>query len=320
MIKRVIHSKALYGRINWELCLSPLAPNEIYQLLDGKRSKDEALLYALIVGGIPKYLQDIDPHKSFDQNINRLFFTKNGLFVQEYGRVFFSQFKEYKTYEAIVLLLKNGPRSLNEIASHISISSGGGLKTYLTNLEQASFISSYIPFNKKINSKLIKYKLTDEYIRFYFKFVEPNLKIISHNTDRNLFSEIVKPSWASWLGFAFENFCMKNALYMAKLMGFSEEVLHWGPLFHKDDQRFQIDLVFVRKDKVLTVCELKYLSEPITTAIVSEMERKCSLISVPHGYTLERALICRFGIEPSLAALNYFHHVISASDFFDLPT
>ncbi len=317
MVKRVIHSKALYGRVNWELCLSPLAPNEIYQLLDGKRSRDEALLYALILGGIPKYLQEIDPNKSFDQNMNRLFFIKNGLFVKEYDRVFFSQFKEYKTYEAIVLALQNGVYSLEEISKYVNISSGGGLKIYLKNLEQTSFISSYIPYNKGLNSKLIKYKLTDEYLRFYFKYVEPNLKLISQNNTRNLFSEIIKSSWSSWLGFAFENFCLKNALYMANLMGFSDQVLHFGPLFHKTDQKFQIDLVFVRQDKVITVCELKYHSEPISTAIVPEIERKCKLISVPHGYTIEKALISRFGMDKALSALNYFHHAISVDDFFN---
>ena len=173
MTKKVIRSKALYGRINWELCLEPLPPDEIYELLDGKRSQDEILLYSLVFGGIPKYLQEIDPNKSFDQNINKLFFIKNALFSNEYSRIFYSQFKEHKTYEAIVSALKDKPLSLDEITKETNISSGGALTYYLYNLEQAAFITSYVPYNKNLNSKLVKYKLTDEYIRFYFKICCP---------------------------------------------------------------------------------------------------------------------------------------------------
>lgn len=316
MIKKVISSKALYGRINWELCLQPLDPKETYQLLGKKRSQDEVLLYAMILGGVPKYLQEIDPNKSFDQNINKLFFVSNGLFVNEYSRVFYSQFKEHKTYEAIIMTLQNNPLSLDEIAKEVNVSSGGGLKSYLDNLQKSAFITSYVPYNKDLSSKLIKYKITDEYLRFYFKYVKPNLKLIQSNTSRNVFTQLVKPIWLPWLGYAFENFCLKNAYYLAELMGFSEQVVQWGPLFHQGDTKFQIDLVFVRQDNVVTVCELKYHARPIGTSIVPEMNRKCEQIVLPRGYTLERALISRFGAEPSLESLGYFHHIVSVKDFF----
>ena len=316
MIKRVICSKALYGRINWELCLQPLQPNEIFQMLDGKRSQDEALLYAMIVGGIPKYLKEINSNQSFDQNMNKLFFSTNGIFVNEYHRIFFSQFKEHKTYEAIVHSLRNNPLSLDDIAKAIKFTSGGGLKLYLENLEKSSFITSYVPYNKSVNSKLIRYKLTDEYIRFYCKYIEPHIKLINTNPSKNLFSRLVKPVWQSWLGFAFENFCLKNAFYLTEIMGFSDQVLNWGPLFHQKDKGFQIDLVYVRQDNVITVCELKYSSTPIGVDIIREMDRKCSLITIPHGFTLEKALISRFGADASLTSLGYFNHIISGEDFF----
>jgi uncharacterized protein len=93
MVKRVIKAKALYGRINWELCLQPLMPKEAYSLLQKKRSKDEVLRYTLLFGGIPKYLNEINPNKSFDQNINQLCFIQNCLFANEYEKIFYSQFK-----------------------------------------------------------------------------------------------------------------------------------------------------------------------------------------------------------------------------------
>lgn len=317
MVKRVLRSKALYGRINWELCLAPFSPNEIYQLLDQKRSKSEILLYSMILGGIPKYLQEIDPNKSFDQNINKLLFTRSGKLVNEYQKVFYSQFGEYKIYESICHHLIDRPLSFDEISNKTDITSGGGLSRYLKNLENAAFITMYVPYDKTLESKLKKYKLTDEYLRFYFKYVEARLKLIATNTKRNLFAQLVKPVWQPWLGYAFENFCMKNAIYLAELMGFGDQVLEWGPVFQRSDDKFQVDLLYVRLDKVITLCELKLRAELINVSIVQEVERKCSLISVPKGYTLERALISQHGPDESLKALKYFHHSITVDDFFD---
>jgi len=316
MIKRVIKSKALYGRINWELCLRPFTPNETLQLLDAKRSKDEVLLYSIILGAIPKYLQEINPNRSLEQNINKLFFIENALFTNEYEKIFYSQFKEYRIYERIASLLNERPYTLAEIAKRVKITSGGGLKTYLINLEKATFITSYVPFDKGFNSKLLKYKLTDEYLRFYFKYVQPHLKLINENRTRNLFEQLVKPNWQSWLGFAFENFCIKNAYYLAKIMGFQDQVLNWGPYFKRNDQGFQVDLIYRRQDKVITVCEIKYHDKPIGVEVVHEVKRKCELLDIPAGYTLERALISRHGPDQSLKTLGYFHHLVTVDDFF----
>ena len=316
MIKRVISSKALYGRINWELCLQPLHPTEVHELLDSKRSIDEIQQYSLILGGVPKYLLEINTSKSFDQNINDLFFTHDGALVKDYERIFYSQFKEPKIYENIVNYLKNDPKTLMEVSKHLKAISGGGIKSYLENLEKALFITSYVPYDKKDNSKLKKYKLTDEYLRFYFKFAVPNLKIISTNRKRDLFSQLVKPVWHSWLGFAFENFCLKNGLFLAELMGFDDQVKQWGPYFHRGDEGFQIDLVYLRQDKVVTICEIKYYNTPVPVTVMHEVEKKAKLIRLPRGFTLEKALISRFGPDSALRDLAYFHHYVQVEDFF----
>lgn len=317
MVKKVIQSRALYGRINWELCLQPFSPKEILQLIDHKRSREEILQYALILGGVPKYLQEIDCRYSFEQNINKMFFTQNGIMVKEYEKIFYSQFKEHSTYEQIINYLKDGPRSLKEIALKLKIPSGGGIKSYLDNLERALFITSYVPFDRQTNSKLKKYKVTDEYLRFYFKYVAPNLKLITSNQKNNLFARLVKPVWLPWLGFSFENFCLKYSTLLAKIMGFEELLVNWGPLYSGQDQRFQIDLVYSRSDKVITMCEIKYHDKPITASIIKEVEKKCQLIQLPRGYTLEKALIAKYGADHDLKESGYFTHIISMDDFFN---
>jgi hypothetical protein len=204
---------------------------------------------------------------------------------------------------------------LQEIGQKLSIPSGGGLKLYLDNLEKSQFISSYNPFDKD-QSRLKKYQLTDEFLRFFFKYVRSHLKIINSNTKRNLFSELVLPKWIPWTGLAFENFCLKNATFIAEKLGFSTQVANCGPYFKRGDKSFHIDLIYMRLDRTVTLCEIKYYDKELEPGIIAEVEKKCALLAIPRGYILERCLISRFGPSRSLKAAGYFHHCLEVDDFF----
>jgi uncharacterized protein len=318
MVNKVIKSKALYGRIDWEHRLDSLNIAEAYELIKRKRSKEELLQYMLILGGIPRYLESIDVNKSFDQNMNNLFFRKDGLFVNEYEKVFYSQFKEHKIYEKIVMFICEKPKTLEEIAKHLKMPSGGGLKSYLENLKGASFITAYKPYDKFGNTKLIRYKLTDEYLRFYFKFIRPNLAAISVSTKtRNLFNNLTNGSLSIWLGFAFENLCLKDAFFLAEVMGFADKVKSFGPAFSRASQGFQVDLLYLRSDKTITLCEMKYYNKQVDHKIIKDVELKSNLLTIPKGHTLEKALISIHGPNQTLKELDYFHHTIQLEDFFE---
>ena len=105
-------------------------------------------------------------------------------------------------------------------------------------------------------------------------------------------------------------------MYLARLMGFEDNVVQWGPYFQRSDEGFQVDLIYLRNDKVITLCEIKYYDKEVPVTVVHEVKRKCGLIDVPRGYTLETALISRFGPEKALRELDYFHHYIDGADFF----
>ncbi len=316
MMKRVIRSKALFGRIDLELCLEPLLPKDALQLIGSNRNRDEAFTYLLLLGGIPRYLEMIDSKRSLIQNINELAFTKAGFLTNEYEKIFYSQFREHKNYERIVKHLARGPANLEEISKHVKMPSGGGLKSYLENLEKSLFITAYTPYDRGATSKIKKYKLTDEYLRFYFKYIIPNIKLIQSNTRRNLFKTLVVDQWQSWLGFAFENFCLKNAEVIAETLGFLDHVTSFGPLISRGQKGFQVDLLYLRNDRTVTVCEMKFLDKPVSPSIIPEMEKKMALVKPPKGYTVEKALISRHGASKSLKISEYFEHSISVTDFF----
>ncbi len=314
MVRKVLKSNALYGRINLEILLKGLSADDAVQLFRDKRSKQEILKYLMVFGGVPKYLEEINLDRSFQQNMNRLCFSPHGPMVNEVERLFYSQFREVQTYRKIVELLKTGTYSLEEISRKLGISSGGGLKFYLVNLEQAEIIRSFIPFDKGLKSKFKKYALFDEFLHFYFKYMEPNLRTLEAGESDSLFEALTAESFQQWMGFAFERFCLRHSGLLAERMGFRDRVLLATPHFGKGDQRFQVDLLYQRSDNVITVCEIKHRNKPVTRDIIPEMDRKCRLLNIPPGHTLEKALISLYGPDEALKESGYFHHSIRLED------
>lgn len=310
MFQKVIRSKALYGRISCELQVKGLKPADAVKMFRGKRSLDEALSYLLVFGGVPKYLEEIKLNRSFAQNVNALCFSKTGIMLEEYQKIFYSHFKRHRLYEKIVLFLKDKMLSLNELSQALKKASSGGLLRYLKQLEDAEFIRSEISFDQPLNTKFKKYRLFDEFLLFYFSYMLPNLRTIRESPSKQIFEMVSQNNWEAWQGYAFERHCLKHAHAFARIMGFEKEVMSVAPYFGRNDQKFQIDLLFKRADKVITVCEIKYRNAPIGPEIIVEVQRKCDLLVLPRGYTLERALISVHGATKTVMDSGYFHHCV----------
>ena len=317
MIRHVIRSKALYGRAGLELNVKGLYPYEARRLFNTGVSDEDALKYLLIFGGVPKYLEELSPHKSFNQNMNALCFSKNGVMVNEPAKIFHSQFRQPGTYVKILKhIVDRGYCTAKEVGLHNGIPSGGGLSGYLENLLHADIIMSCAPFGKPRSSKLVRYGLADEFLHFYFKYMEPHRDLAALSRTARVFETVTKSGFDSWLGFSFERFCRKHAGHLADIMGFSDTVAWAGPHFGKTDRHFQIDLLYKRTDNVITLCEIKHVNSALSPTVIPAVESKKKLLSIPRGYTVQTALICLYGPDNALEHSRYFDHIVTLKDIF----
>lgn len=314
MVKRIIHSKALYGRITLEILLKGLWPDEAAKFFGDKRGMEEILKYLMVLGGVPRYLEEINLNRSFNQNINTLCFSKNGLLLNEIDKIFYSQFKEVETYLKIVTVLKGKLLTFKEISEKTAKKSGGSLRAAIELLIDAELVDFFISLDKGWNSKFKKYRVGDEFLAFYFKYIEPNIRLIRTGGQTRLFEKVSADNLDVWLGFAFERFCLKHSGYLADIMGFKDEMLLASPYFKPGQEGFQLDLVYKRIDKVIVACEIKFHNEPISPKIIPGMEKKCATLAIPRGYTLERALISLYGPDEALRDAGYFNYYVTGED------
>jgi len=325
ILNHIIHSKALHNRKTFEIKLQSLSAGESKLFFKNFRSENEICKFLIVFGGIPKYLEQIDPHTSFENNIDRLCFQKSGFFTNEFETIFKEQFKVIKTYEKIARELAQKSCTKEEISKKLKISSGGGLTEYIKTLEKADFVKTFTPVSplSRNDKKTKRNVLWDEWLRFYFRYIEPNLKIIELNTTPGLFNNIAGKSFDTYLGLSFEQLCMKNLPALLYSIGCNlDQIINYGPFFRQrargenNDEGLQIDILLHRKGQILTLFECKYSTRPIGTEVISDIERKIKFLKAPRNYTVERVLITNSSITPKLQQSDYFNHILGVEDLF----
>lgn len=319
MVKKVIRSRALYGRVSIEIDLAPLNLREIHSFFQGQRTDEEVLETAMCLGGIPEYLQEMNPRYSLMQNLNEYALRPNGYFFKEFQRVFISHFGKNPVYETILHKLSAEPCTPRQLAAKCRTHTGGTFTELLADLELAGLIERYTPLGKDRSSRHIRYRIQDEYLHFYFRFIKSHERDISAG-QYNSAALLRSRSFAQWRGYAFERLCRRHANQIADALRFSAVQHSAGTIFEpssEDARGAQIDLAFDRVDRVMTLCEMKYVDRLAGRAIIDAFENKCRLLLDRYPRrSFQKVLVCGNKVPLPDALNRYFDRVLWATDLF----
>ncbi len=315
MTKKVIKSRALYGRTDLVIHLREFLLSESRLMLP-EYGLQELLDAQAILGGVPKYLELLKGYSSLYTALDELAFSENGYLTDEFDRIFISHFASNDDYAKIIDALAQRPYGLyrKELASNARLDIGGGLTDHLFNLESAGFIHSIYPIDKSANSRLVKYYLSDAYLRFYYAFIKPNLSQIRNGPDLRFSALAQQAHFQSWRGTAVEHICRQHAHRIAEILGFSGIDYRVGPYFRppqKDRRGVQIDLIFDRDDHILNLCEIKTSKGVIKSSILEEIESKRSILQdIYPRHTISPVLIYDGELAPAVARSPMITHKI----------
>ncbi|MBF0105523.1 MAG: AAA family ATPase [Deltaproteobacteria bacterium] len=316
--KNILNHTGFIGRISHQLTLKELSLEECNLFWGSKRdriSSYEKLKILSVTGGIPRYLEEIQTNLSAEENIRRLCFKQEGLLFNEFDQVFSDLFsKRSGKYKEILRVLVKGKAKFDDILTALDQSKGGDISNYLNDLCQTGFVTRDYTWDVKTTqpSKLSEYRLSDNYIRFYLKHIEPNKqKIISRDVAS------LPTAWSVILGLQFENLVLspKNRTGLYRLLDIPENEVIWAnPYFQtqrKSQKKCQIDLMIQTKYNTLYLCEIKFKNEPLDKAIIQEVEEKRKRLKIPKGFSIRPALIHVNGVSESLIEQDYFAKIIS---------
>lgn len=296
------HKSPLFGRRTQTIELAPLIPSEAKKML-GVKNNCEATLYLMCLGAIPGYLLLIDKNLSFEQNINRMAFCKDSYFTDELKYILSDQLKQPAVYYKILQYLCLNPRSHKELSKLTGISSGS-MSYYLDRLKALRIIEEYRPILLADTAKTVQFRIVDEYIRFYFNFIRPNLQVIAKNEGKYIFDEITSRRWNAFCGIAFERFCFRNVECIVNRLKIDSLYTKYGPYWQKSTKRrgpgVQIDMVIERRDKMSMIIECKWSEGKIGYDVFTELSNKCSKYPNPKDHKLRKVVISSCGVTNNL--------------------
>lgn len=322
--KNILSSTGYFGRISKKITLKELPINDCNKLLKMigfNRSAYEKFQLLSLTGGIPWYIELINPSYSAAQNIQALCFDANGALVDEHKYIFHELFgKRSKMYEKITSFLAKGTTEYADISHGINYTSSGLLSEYLDDLIEACYITRSFAwdFKSRKEKKISLYRLSDNYLRFYYKYIGPKLNAIKRNQyDKINITSL--PGWNSIMGFQFESVVLNNRDLVQKKLRLSPEDIVADDMYYqrktKNVASCQIDYLIQTRVNTLFVCEIKFSQKLVTTAVIQEVKEKIKKLAIPKNFVSLPVLIHANGITAELENAEYFFQIIDFSEF-----
>jgi hypothetical protein len=321
--KNIINSTAFFGRVSLYLELAELSIPQCRELLklQGFQGSDLDFFKILsVTGGVPWYLEQVQTRQSADDNIKRLCFEKNGLLVREFDRIFNDLFSSRgEIYKKIITHLSQGMKTLVTLRKAMAYSPSGMLSQHLKALEICGFISKHPDWSLKTGKpgKLTLYRLSDNYLRFYIHYIEPNLAKIEQGSFLDVPLSSL-PGWEPMLGFQLENLLLKNRPLLYQALGIhAQDVANDNPYFQKALGRkkgCQIDYLIQMHSNTLFVCEVKMRRRELSLEVIDAMKAKIASLSLPKGFGISPVLFHLGPISDALLSSRYFYRIIDIAD------
>ncbi len=265
IINKLINNKGgLHNRVTKRIRLEPFTLAEIADFYNSKGAvfdRYQLVQLYMVLGGIPYYLDLVDPGMSAAQNIDTLCFSATGVLRTEFTNLYQSLFKKAGNHIAVVEALAKKGKGLSrkDLCEAAKLPNGGSTTVLLQELEECSFIRKYVAFGKKERDSL--YQLIDCYSLFYQAFIK-NSSLLDEHTWLN---SLDSPQYRAWSGYAFEMVCLHHLNELKQGLGISgvqTATSSW--LSAGDGPKAQVDLVIDRRDHVINLCEMKFSINPFT--------------------------------------------------------
>ncbi len=320
--KNIISSTGFFGRITQKIYLEELSLpncNKMLNSLGFKGSLMEKFLILSITGGVPWYIELVNPALPAIENIKQLCFEKEGILFDEFRQIFHDLFgSRGEIYQKIVRQLVGGSKDYKTIADTLEYSSGGPLSDYLQDLTLSGYIEKDYTWSIKTGreSRLAHYRLSDNYLRFYFKSIEPNKNKIEKGHFIRATLNIL-PGWESMVGLQFENLVLNNRyLILQHLRLAPTDIVYDNPYFQRKNTKqkgCQIDYLIQTRYQTLYLCEIKFSRNEISPKVIEEVREKIERLSLPKGFSCLPVLIHVNGYSPKIDEASFFVETINFS-------
>ena len=315
----IIDNKAFYGRRSLDIVVPELPLSECIKFWGdkvGNVSEREILDVLAVTGGIPRYLEELNPSLPCEENLRRMCFVPNAPLRVDFDDMFTDVItKQPRLSAKVIRALVAGPKSITELSDALEVEKGGDLSCALSQLKESGMVESAGGKNPKTGADIRekKYRIKDNYSRFYLKYIEPVKDMI--DADSFAFSGLGQfPGWDADLGYQFENLVVNNFRDLLPELHLQGVMIKSAAPYRKKGSRksgeagCQIDLL-IQTASSAYVIEIKRKSH-IGHEVIDEVRKKCRLLPHQRGVSLRTALVYSGELAKSVVAEGYFDAIV----------
>jgi AAA+ ATPase superfamily predicted ATPase len=270
------HKSPLYGRRTGQLWVQPLPLNTLKGFFPGYSSQDRISAYA-ILGGVPAYLMQFSDHVSVARNIERQILSPTAFLYDEVRFILMEELRDPKLYLSILQSIAFGNTRLNDIVQRTGIERGPVSK-YLSVLQELRLIERETPVTERHPEKSRKgiYRLSDNFFRFWFRFVLPYRSRLASSGGRRIMDQEIIPQLDNFIGQGFDKICAEILGYLIGRGGIKMSYDSAGRWWGGNEE---IDLVGIEGDTPVFAAECKWSRKPIGIDILRDLKRKVTLLA-----------------------------------------
>ncbi|MUV85332.1 AAA family ATPase [Natronomonas sp. CBA1123] len=310
------HESPLYGRRTAQLDVTPFSFQQareviIYNITDAIRS------YA-VTGGTPMYLTLFDYDQSLAANIRSHVLSPSAVLYNEPEFLLRTELRNPARYMSILEAVALGHTTPNEISGATGIDSGP-LSKYLQTLRRLRLIERDVPVTASgKKSKRSRYRVADEFLRFWFRYVEPHRSSIEE-APGIVYDGTIQPDLPTHVAATFEDVC-QEAVWEGIRRGTFDPYSEVGRWWYGEEE---IDIVgLAPTDDRILLAECKWTTDPVGEDLVESLRAKAENVRWGSSDRDERfALFSKNGFVDGLEAqLDDSWSLFSVADIDDILT
>ena len=270
------YSSPLYGRRTGQMKLKQI-PFRYYHQFFPEKSREELICYYAVTGGVPKYIELFDAEADIYQAIERNILSRSSFLYDEPNFLLQREVAEVGSYFSIIKTIAAGNQKLSKIAGALELKQTG-LTRYLKTLIDLDILEREVPVTEENpeKSKRGLYKIRDNFMLFWFRFVYPNLSLIESGHTELAMKKIRASLVDSHISYVYEDICLET---MWQLNGADA----WPFTFDRAGRWWtsdtEIDIVaYDSTGQDMIFGECKYWEGPVGLNVLQALEEKANQV------------------------------------------
>ena len=270
------YDSPLYGRRTGQIKLSPIPFRYYNEFYRGKDEK-ELIPYYSVTGGVPKYIElfreETDIYAAIEKHVisTRSFLYEEPVFLLQ------REVTEIGSYFSLIRAIAAGNHKLSAIASVLEVKQTS-LTRYLRTLINLDIIEREVPITEENpeKSKRGLYKVRDNFIEFWFKFVYPERSAIERGHTEQVMRRIRDGLDSRHTAFVFESICREKLWQLVSEGALPVQFDRVGRWW---DNKREIDIVALDSTgDDIVFCECKYKRAPMDADVFYALREKVTAV------------------------------------------